>query len=85
MCFLAVVPPDGDFVLSAPGSAWVAIVTADAGIQGLGVAMETSSCVSLSGMATEALEIRAGPEGLGRGTVTSREGFCVPVNPDGGC
>lgn len=49
---MALVPPDGAFVLSAPGSAGVAIVTTDAGIRGLCVVMETSAGVSLSGMAT---------------------------------
>lgn len=80
MCFPAVVPPDGDFVLSAPGSAGVAIATTEAGTLGLCVAMETSGWVSLSGRAMEALGSQSGPEGLARGTVTSREGFCVLVN-----
>lgn len=74
MCFPTVVPPDGDFVLSAPGSAGVAVATAEAGTFGLCVAMETSRWVSLRGMATEALGSPPGPEGLGRGSaVTSRE------------
>lgn len=67
-------------MLSAPGPAGVAIVTTDAGIQGLCVPVETSSWVSLSGMATEALGTQSGPEGFGRGTMTSREGFYVLVN-----
>lgn len=66
MCPLAVVPPDGAFVLSAPGCAWVAIVTTVAGmIHGLCVAMEMSSWFSLNGMAAEALGIQSVLKGFG--------------------
>lgn len=64
MC-LAVILPDEAFVLNVPASAGVVIVTTDAGILGLCVAMETSTWVSLSGMATEDLEIYSVLKGLG--------------------
>lgn len=73
------VPPDEAFILSTPGSAWVAIVTTDAGTHSF-VAMEMSCWESLSGMASEALGFQSSPEGLQRETMVSREGFHVLMN-----
>lgn len=64
MC-LTVVPPDEVFVLNVPGSARVAIVTTNVGIHGLCVVMETNTCMSLSGTATENLRMQSALKGLG--------------------
>lgn len=73
------VPPDEAFILSAPGSAWVAIVTTDAGIHNF-VTMETNHWDYPSGITSEALGFQSSPEGLWRETMVSREGFRVLLN-----